>query len=157
MQVAKNTVVAIDYKLSDNNGEVLDASEEGQPLEYVHGGGHIIPGLENALEGKEVGEHVSVQVEPSEAYGQRSEELKQDVPKEMFQGVEQVETGMRFQAQTQEGTSIVTVTEVGEEQVTVDANHPLAGETLNFEVTVNNIREATENEVETGQVEGEDQ
>lgn len=155
MQVAKNTVVAIDYKLSDNNGEVLDASQEGQPLEYVHGGGNIIPGLENALEGKEIGENVSVTVQPSEAYGDRSEDLKQDVPKEMFQGVDQVEAGMRFQAQTQEGTSIVTVTDVGEEQVTVDANHPLAGETLNFEVTVNNVREATENEVETGQVEGE--
>lgn len=155
MQVAKNTVVAIDYKLSDNNGEVLDASQEGQPLEYVHGGGNIIPGLENALEGKEIGENVSVTVQPSEAYGDRSEDLKQDVPKEMFQGVDQVEAGMRFQAQTQEGTSIVTVTDVGEEQVTVDANHPLAGETLNFEVTVNNVREATQNEVETGQVEGE--
>ncbi len=155
MQVTKNTVVAIDYKLSDANGEVLDASEEGQPLEYVHGGGNIIPGLENALEGKDVGEDVSVQVEPAEAYGERSEELKQDVPKEMFQGVDSVEAGMRFQAQTQEGTSIVTVTDVGEEQVTVDANHPLAGETLNFEVKVSNVREATENEVETGQVEGE--
>jgi FKBP-type peptidyl-prolyl cis-trans isomerase SlyD len=157
MQVAKNTVVAIDYKLSDANGEVLDASQEGQPLEYVHGGGNIIPGLENALEGKEIGENVSVTVEPAEAYGQRSEDLKQDVPKEMFQGVDQVEAGMRFQAQTQEGTSIVTVTDVGEEQVTVDANHPLAGETLNFEVTVNNVREASESEVETGQVDGEDQ
>jgi len=157
MQVAKNTVVAIDYKLSDNNGEVLDQSQEGQPLEYVHGGGNIIPGLENALEGKEIGEDVSVQVQPSEAYGERSEELQQDVPKEMFQGVDQVENGMRFQAQTQEGTSIVTVTDVGEEQVTVDANHPLAGETLNFEVKVNNVREATDNEVETGQVEGEEE
>jgi FKBP-type peptidyl-prolyl cis-trans isomerase SlyD len=156
MQVAKNTVVAIDYKLSDANGEVLDASEDGQPLEYVHGGGNIIPGLENALEGKDVGEDVSVQVEPSDAYGERSEELKQDVPKEMFQGVDQVEAGMRFQAQTQEGTSIVTVTEVGEEQVTVDANHPLAGETLNFEVKVNNVREATQNEIDSGQVEGQD-
>jgi FKBP-type peptidyl-prolyl cis-trans isomerase SlyD len=154
MQVAKNTVVAIDYTLRDSNGEVLDASQEGQPLEYVHGAGNIIPGLEKTLEGKASGDDVSVTVEPAEAYGHRNEDLKQEVPRDMFQGVDQVEPGMRFQAQTQDGTSIVTVTEVKDDTVTVDANHPLAGQTLNFEVSVSNVREASEEEVEQGHVHG---
>jgi len=155
MQVGKDTVVAIDYTLRDENNEVLDSSQEGEPLEYVHGGGNIIPGLESALEGSEPGQNMNVTVEPDEAYGHRNEELKQEVPKDMFQGAESVEPGMRFQAQTQEGSSIVTGASVQDESVTVDANHPLAGQTLKFEVTVNNVREATEDDLAPNESEGE--
>ncbi|WP_440997510.1 FKBP-type peptidyl-prolyl cis-trans isomerase [Arhodomonas sp. SL1] len=152
MQIAKDKVVAIDYTLKGDDGEVLDASPEGQPLNYLHGAGNIIPGLENALEGKATGDDVSVTVEPEEAYGERDDRLQQEVPMEMFQGVDQVEPGMRFQAQTQAGTQIVTVASVDGETVTVDANHPLAGQTLNFEVKVADVREATEEELEHGHV-----
>ncbi|QGM21204.1 peptidylprolyl isomerase [Spiribacter sp. 2438] len=152
MQIAKNAVVAIDYTLRDSDGEVIDASPEGQPLQYVHGAGNIIPGLENALEGKAAGEDVEVTVPPEEAYGDRDDRLQQDVPKSMFEGVDNVETGMRFQAQTQNGTQIVTVAAVSGDSVTVDANHPLAGQTLNFKVKVSDVREASDQEIENGQV-----
>jgi len=152
MQIAKNAVVAIDYTLRDSDGEVIDASPEGQPLQYVHGAGNIIPGLENALEGKAAGEDVEVTVPPEEAYGDRDDRLQQDVPKSMFEGVDNVETGMRFQAQTQDGTQIVTVAAVSGDSVTVDANHPLAGQTLNFKVKVSDVREASDQEIENGQV-----
>lgn len=152
MQIAKNAVVAIDYTLRDSDGEVIDASPDGQPLQYVHGAGNIIPGLENALEGKAAGEDVEVTVPPEEAYGDRDDRLQQDVPKSMFEGVDNVETGMRFQAQTQNGTQIVTVAAVSGDSVTVDANHPLAGQTLNFKVKVSDVREASDQEIENGQV-----
>lgn len=152
MQIAKDKVVAISYTLRDASGDVLDQSPEGQPLEYLHGAGNIIPGLEKALEGQETGADLSVEVPPADAYGERDENLHQAVSPDLFQGVEKVEAGMRFQAQTQEGVQIVTVTEVQDDSVTVDANHPLAGQTLNFAVNVESVREATEEELEHGHV-----
>lgn len=154
MQIEKDCVVAIQYTLKDDDGTVLDSSSEGQPLEYLHGAGNIIPGLEKALEGRDEGEELTVNVPPEEAYGERDDNLKQEVSLELFQGVESVEPGMRFQAQTQAGVQIVTVTEVEGESVTVDANHPLAGQALNFEVAVDKVREATDEEKEAGQVQG---
>ncbi len=152
MQIAKNAVVAIDYTLRDTDGEVLDASPEGQPLQYLHGAGNIIPGLEKALEGKAAGDDVDVSIPPADAYGERDERLQQDVPKSMFEGVEQIEAGMRFQAQTQSGPQVVTVAAVTGDQVTVDANHPLAGQTLNFKVKVSDVRAASDEEIEHGHV-----
>ncbi len=154
MQVGKNTVVAIDYTLTDDQGEVLDSSKGREPLAYLHGSGNIIPGLEKALEGKETGEAFSVRVPPEEAYGERSDELKQAVPRDMFQGVDDLQVGMQFQANAGGQTQIVTVVGIEGDQVTVDANHPMAGVALNFEVEVKDIREATEEELEHGHVHG---
>lgn len=150
MQIANNTVVAIDYTLKDDDGAVLDTSEGKQPLSYLHGAGNIIPGLEKALEGKNPGEEVNVRVEPADAYGERREELKQSVPRNLFQGVDDLQPGMQFQAQGDAGTQIVTVVAVEGDQVTVDANHPMAGVALNFDVKVVEVREATEEEREHG-------
>ena len=141
-RIESNKRVAIHYTLRDTGGEVLDASAEGQPLEYVHGAGQIIPGLEKALEGKAEGDEVSVTVAPEEAYGVRDENLQQQVPLELFKDVGNVEPGMRFQAQTSSGARVITVVDVEGDQVTVDANHPLAGETLNFEVSVDSVSDA---------------
>lgn len=154
MQVAKDKVVAIDYTLKDDEGTVLDSSEGREPLAYIHGAGNIIPGLERALEGKQAGDNVSVRVDPAEAYGERDDALTQAVPMQMFQGVENVEAGMRFQAQTSSGVQVVTVTKVEGDQVTVDANHPLAGVPLNFDVNVREVREATAEELSHGHVHG---
>src|SRR5699024_1760339 len=118
--------------------------------------GNIIPGLEKALEGKQAGEQVAVRVPAAEGYGERDDALMQDVPMEMFQGVEQVEPGMRFQAQTSAGVQIVTVTKIDDSQVTVDGNHPLAGTPLNFDVNVVEVRDATEEELTHGHVHGPD-
>jgi len=154
MQISKNKVVAIDYTLTDNDGNLLDSSANREPLQYVQGAGNIIPGLERALEGQESGNQVNVTVEPDEGYGQRDENLKQQVPRNLFEGVDTLEPGMQFQAQTEGGVQIITVAEVGDEQVLVDANHPLAGVTLNFDVNVVEVREATDEELEHGHVHG---
>lgn len=152
MQIAKNAVVAIDYTLTDAEGQVLDSSEGRGPLSYLHGAGNIIPGLERALEGKAEGEKVQVEVPPEEGYGQRDDNLIQKVPKKLFAETAEPEPGMQFQAQSPQGTQLLTVVEVEDEQVTVDANHPLAGKKLNFDVAVVNVREATDDELEHGHV-----
>lgn len=154
MQVAKDKVVSIDYTLTDDEGSVLDTSKGRAPLAYLHGAGNIIPGLEKALEGKQAGEQVAVRVPAAEAYGERDDALAQEVPLEMFQGVESIEPGMRFQAQTSAGVQVVTVTKVEGESVTVDGNHPLAGKPLNFDVNVVEVRDATDEELAHGHVHG---
>ncbi|MTI63990.1 peptidylprolyl isomerase [Methylophaga sp.] len=155
MKVADNTVVVIDYTLKDNDGSVIDSSEGAGPLAYLHGAGNIIPGLEEALLGKEAGDAVQASIEPAKAYGERHEQLKQDVPRELFSGVDNVEVGMQFQSETEQGPVLVTVTDVKDESVTVDGNHPLAGVHLNFDVTIREVREASEEELEHGHVHGE--
>ena len=152
MQIAKNTVVTIDYTLTNDDGQVIDTSSNSQPLAYIHGTGSIIPGLEAALEGKDSGEEVKVSIPPEQAYGERDDELKQVVPKDRFDGVDKLEPGMQFQAQSEGGVRIVTISAVEGDDVTVDANHPLAGETLHFEVAVREVREASAEELEHGHV-----
>lgn len=154
MQVAKDKVVTIDYTLTDSEGTLLDSSEGREPLAYLHGANNIIPGLEKALEGKASGDSLKVTVEPKEGYGERDDNLQQEVPKEMFEGVDQVQPGMQFQAQTPAGTQIVTVKQVEDQTVTVDANHPLAGVTLNFQVDVREVREASSEELSHGHPHG---
>ncbi|MGC3873999.1 FKBP-type peptidyl-prolyl cis-trans isomerase [Halomonas sp. GXIMD04776] len=155
MQIAQNSVVAFHYTLTNDAGEVLDSSEGREPLTYLHGSGNIIPGLEKELEGRENGEKLQVTVTPEEGYGENQPALVQEVPRDAFQGVESVEPGMQFQAQTQGGPLMVTVTSVEGDTVTVDGNHPLAGQKLNFDVKIAEVREATEEEVEHGHVHGE--
>lgn len=154
MQVAKDKVVAIDYTLTDDEGAVLDTSQGREPLAYLHGSGNIIPGLEKALEGKQAGDKLNVRIDAADAYGERDDALTQEVPLEMFQGVEQIEEGMRFQAQTSAGVQVVTVTKVEAQTVTVDGNHPLAGKPLTFDVNVVEVRDATGEELEHGHVHG---
>ena len=155
MQIASNKAVYIHYTLKNRDGELLDKSRSDDPLGYVHGTGSIVPGLETALEGKQAGDTVNVVVAPEEAYGSRDEQLVQDVPRGAFDGVDAIEPGMRFQAESEQGTRVVTVTAVGDDVVTVDANHPLAGETLVFAVEVHRVRDASDEEVEHGHVHGD--
>lgn len=155
MKVADNKVVVIDYTLKDNDGEVIDSSEGAGPLAYLHGAGNIVEGLEEALTGKEAGEEVHASIEPAKAYGEHHEEMKQDVPKELFGGVESIEVGMQFQSETEQGPVLVTVVAVSDEMVTVDGNHPLAGVHLNFDVTIREVRDASAEEIEHGHVHGE--
>ena len=155
MKIAENKVALIDYTLTDNEGEMIDSSEGAGPLAYLHGAGNIVEGLEEALIGKEAGDKVKASIEPAKAYGERHEDMKQDVPKELFGGVENIEVGMQFQSETDEGPVLVTVVAISDEMVTVDGNHPLAGVHLNFDVTVREVREPTEEELEHGHVHGE--
>lgn len=154
MKNTENPVVSIHYTLTNKAGEKLDSSVGGEPLTYLHGAGNIIPGLEKALSETSVGEKLTVTIEPEDAYGHRSEEQTQTVGKEMFEGIDNIEVGMQFQADSSNGPAIVTVTAVEEDQVTIDGNHPLAGEQLTFDVEVMEIRSATETEMEHGHIHG---
>lgn len=146
----------MEYALKDDEGTLIDQSQPGQPLTYLHGHGNIIPGLEEALAGKASGETVEVRIEPKDGYGEPNPALEQVVPRDRFQGVENLEVGMQFQASTDQGPISVRVVKVEEDDVTVDGNHPLAGKHLNFNVTVQDIREATEEELQHGHPHKED-
>ena len=154
MAIEKDKVVSIDYTLTGDNGQVLDSSNGREPLAYLHGAGNIIPGLESALEGKDEGDELNVQIPPDQAYGQRDERMVQPVPRTAFQGVADIQPGMQFQAQTNAGPRLITVVGVEGDQVTIDANHPLAGATLKFDVKVVNVRDATSEEMSHGHVHG---
>ncbi|MFA5630267.1 MAG: peptidylprolyl isomerase [Porticoccaceae bacterium] len=153
MNITNNAVVALHYTVKDEDGVKLDSSEGGTPLTYLHGASNIIPGLERALEGKSKGDALDVNIPPAEAYGEYIDELVDSVPREAFQGAE-VEVGMRFEAQTNNGPISVVITHIEGDNVTVDGNHPLAGKSLNFSVTVEDIREATAEEIAHGHVHG---
>ena len=153
MTVENGKVVSFHYTLTNAQGDVLDQSQE-HPMPYLHGAGNIILGLEKELAGKKVGDKLTVNVPAAEAYGEYHEQLVNDVPREAFQGVDQIEPGMQFQANTPEGVQVITVKAVSGETVTVDANHPLAGQDLNFDVEIVEVREATEEESAHGHVHG---
>jgi len=154
MQIADKTVVSIHYTLTNALGETIDSSVGQDPLVYLQGAQNIIPGLENALTGKAVGDALQVTVEPAEGYGEIRDELIQEVDRSAFQGVDDIDVGMQFMAQTPWGEQPVTVVKVEGDQITLDGNHQLAGETLNFDVEVVEVREATTEEVEHGHVHG---
>lgn len=154
MLIGPNTVVSIHYRLTNSAGEQIDASSEGSPMTYLHGAGNIIPGLERELAGKESGATLEVTVQPEDGYGERQSQLMQEVPRGAFPEGQEIEPGMRFSAQTEGGPVAVVVTDVTPEAVTVDANHPLAGEVLHFSVSVADVREATAEEISHGHVHG---
>ena len=154
MKIENGKVGLIEYTLTNAEGETMDASN-GNPLAYLQGHGNLIPGLEKALEGKEINAKFTTTVPAAEAYGERMDALVQTVSKEMFQGVEELEVGMRFEAQSEQGMHSVEITSIEGDQVTVDGNHPLAGLDLTFEVEVVGVRDATEEEVEHGHAHGE--
>lgn len=155
MTIKENSAVSFHYTLTDDDGQTLDSSAGKDPLAYLHGAGNIIPGLESALEGKAVGDAMVVAVTAAEGYGEVQQELIQEVPRDAFQGVDSIEVGMQFEAQTGQGGNVpVTVTAVTDEVITVDGNHPLAGKNLNFDVSIEDIREATEEELEQGHING---
>ncbi len=154
MQIAKDKVASIEYTLTDDQGQVLDSSVGGEPLAYLHGAGNIIPGLEDALEGKQVGDSFKVSIAPADGYGEKDESLLQVVPKKMFAGVDEIEVGMQFHAQTDYGMQVITVAAVEGDNITVDANHPMAGQNLNFDVKVVEVRDASAEELEHGHVHG---
>jgi len=155
MKAADKKVVSIEYTLKDDSGEVLDSSEGGSPLVYMHGAGNIVVGLERALEGKGVGDSVQVVVAPEDGYGTRDENLVVNMPIRKFPGGK-VEVGQVFHAQTDGGHMPVQVISVSGDYAKVDGNHPLADTTLHFDVKIVDIRDATEEELAHGHVHGPD-
>ncbi|MDD3050152.1 MAG: peptidylprolyl isomerase [Candidatus Cloacimonetes bacterium] len=152
MKIEKNKVVSFHYVLKNNEGEVIDSSENHEPLVYIQGSGGIIAGLEEAMEGKKIGDKFDVVIPPDKAYGLYDDELLQTIPLSSFEDPADVEEGIQFQVDTGDGIRIATVTEVHDDEVIIDFNHPLSGETLYFDIDVQEIREATEEELEHGHV-----
>ncbi len=155
MNIQSNSVVTIAYTLTGDDGTVLDSSENNGDLYYLHGHQNIIPGLEEALTGRTVGDRINTAIAPEKGYGERQEDLVFDVPRSQLPEDEELEPGMQFRAQTSDGQQmLVTVMEIGDETVTLDANHPLAGQTLTFAVEILGIRDATSEEIDHGHVHG---
>ncbi len=150
--VAEKRVVSIQYTLKNPEGETIDASEPGDPLRYLHGAGNIVPGLERELEGKKAGDEVAVVVQPEDGYGELCGPGPQAIPRDAFEGVEP-EAGMSFMAEDQDGNEMhLWVLDADEEQVVVSSDHPLAGITLHFAVKIEEVREATAEELDHGHV-----
>lgn len=154
MQITQDAVVTIHYTLTNDKGETLDSSAGGEPLAYIHGNGNLIAGLENALNGKEAGAKFSVKIAPADGYGEYNKALVQRVPRRSFRGISDVRVGMQFQVQSDTGPRSVTVTQVVGDMVSVDGNHALAGQNLNFDVEIVEVRAATEEELSHGHVHG---
>ena len=156
MTITENKVVLIHYTLKDNSGETLDSSEGKDPLAYIQGIGNIIIGLEEALAGKVVGDKVTTTIAPEKAYGVRNDANVHVVPLSGFQadGDEKLVEGMQVRVETNEGVSIADVAKIDGEEVPLDLNHPLAGETLHFDVEIVDIREATKEELDHGHAHG---
>jgi len=154
MQIETNTVVTFNYVLKDDDGNVIDQSQDGTFI-YLHGAQNIVPGLENALSGKTIGDELSVSVSPAEGYGERQDDRLQSVPRDMFPESTEIEPGMQFHAQGPDGQSlVVSIIGVEDDTITVDGNHPLAGVQLNFDVSIVEVRTATDEEISHGHVHG---
>jgi len=147
MQIAKDKVVTINYSLKDDEGKLLDASTKTDPLQYVHGNGNLLTKLEEALEGKNPGDKISVLILAKDGYGEYDEKLIVEVPRSQFDTSVPIEVGMKFQAETPMGPQIVTVEKTTDESITINGNHELAGKNLHFDIEVMEVRDATEEEL----------
>lgn len=153
MKITKDHAVYFDYEVRNSRSELLDSSKAGENvMAYVHGHASIIPGLEKALEGKTIGDQLEVNVPPEEAYGPRDERRVGTVDRSIFPADVEIKPGMRFRATSEHGTDSVIVTAIEGNTITVDSNHPLAGEALAFLVTIRDVRPATPEEIAHGHV-----
>ena len=154
MQVADDMAVSIHYTLTNDAGEVLDSSEGSEPLNYLQGSGNIISGLDRAVLGKVVGDKFNVRIPAEDAYGEIEEDMVDVISREMFEGVDNLEVGMQFNADVSSGAGIVTIVAIEGDDVTIDGNHPLAGQALTFEAEVVDVRLATKEELSHGHIHG---
>lgn len=156
MKITANKVAVIHYSVSTSDDTLIDSSYDHEPLSIIFGTGYLIPGLEEALDGHEVGDKFEVTVPPEKGYGERFDDYVQTVPKEMFADIEDLAVGAQLRATTDEGEQTVIVVDMTEDTITVDGNHPLSGMDLKFDVEVLEIRDATKEELEHGHVHSEE-
>ncbi|MBO2674911.1 peptidylprolyl isomerase [Shewanella algae] len=154
MSVKEDMVVQFNYTLRDEKGEVLETNEGHDPIAYLHGHDNMMPGVEKAIEGKEIGAKFSVTLPASETYGERVEGAEQRVSVKHLMGAKAWKPGMRAVVNTDQGQRQVTVVKVGKFMATVDINHPLAGRELTFDIEVVSAREATHEEIAHGHAHG---
>lgn len=154
MKAEANSVVIFHYDLTDADGSKVESSRGREPLAILHGAGNVIPGVEAAMEGRGAGERFSVTVPPEQGYGARRENFTQRVPKKYFRDADKLKPGMQTMLSTADGPRVVTVSKVGQTVIDVDLNHPMAGRTLNFDIEIMEVREASEEEKAHGHVHG---
>jgi len=158
MKVGKDKVVLMHYTLKNDAGDVIDSSDGADPLPFLQGHGNIIPGLESALEGSKVGDKLEVSIKPEEGYGVRMKDAIQEIPSSALKGVDEVKVGMQLQSQDKDGNAfLVNVTKIEDDKITVDGNHPLAGQTLHFSVSIESVRKAEAEELSHGHVHADGQ
>ena len=156
MKIEKNKVVKIEYRLTDKEGTVIDSSENREPLAFIQGSGQIIVGLEKELFGKEAGDSFDVKIAPKDGYGERDDEKIRRISRSQLSGIDKIEVGMQLHGEDDKGNqAIFTVTAQDNDDVTLDGNHPLAGQDLFFAIKVVEVREASSEELDHGHVHGE--
>jgi FKBP-type peptidyl-prolyl cis-trans isomerase SlyD len=154
MSIKPDSVVTFHYTLRDDAGQVIDSSDGAEPLAYLHGHGNLVPGLERELTGKSAGDKLNVRLAPADGYGEYDAALVQRIPRRQLRGISKVQVGMKLHAQTADGPREVTVTQLVGDTVTIDANHPLAGKSLHFDIDITEVRDATAEELAHGHVHG---
>ena len=156
--VSEGKVVVFHYTLTDDDGEVVESSKEGgSPLPYLHGAGRIVPGLEEAMDGRQAGDSFQVDIDPEQGYGEKTGPGPSTVDRSEFPDHVELDEGMHFTAEAEGGQEIpLWITNIDGDDITVDHNHPLAGETLHFDVEVINVRDATDEEIDHGHAHGVD-
>ena len=154
MKIADKKVVSFHFTLKDDKGQMIESSVGSEPLVYLHGGGGIVPGLEEALNGRGKGDKFQITLPPEKAYGQRDDRLIQRVPKTQFPDPSKLKKGAQFQAQSPQGVMIFTIVEVGDKDVVVDGNPELAGMALSFDIEITDVRDATKDELSHGHAHG---
>ncbi|GAB2682651.1 FKBP-type peptidyl-prolyl cis-trans isomerase [Aliiglaciecola aliphaticivorans] len=154
MTISKNKVVQFHYRINDLDGNELEASEADAPVAYLHGHNNMMVGVENALEGKSAGDEFSVELPPQETFGEVIKNAEQRVSVKHLQGAKKWKPGMRAVLQTENGAREVTIVKLGKFMATVDINHPLAGQTLKFDLKVEHVRDATDDELSHGHAHG---
>ena len=150
--IKKHSVVTLDYELKDESGELLDSSKTSGPMIYIQGSEDILQAIEDAVEGLAIGNSASAKIKPELAYGEYDEKKLATAPKSAFDDFDEIFPGMQIQEDTAEGPLLVTIKDIINDEVLVDANHPLAGQTLFFELAVKDVREASKEELDHGHV-----
>lgn len=147
MKIQDKSFVAIDYTLSLDSGETIDQSQEGTPFGFICGTGQVIPGLEQGLMNREKGEKVQLTIEPANGYGDFRPDMLRDIPRTQFPAEMKLQEGMPFEAQSPQGPLRFIIKEVRDDAIVADFNHPLAGKTLHFDITISDVREASPEEL----------
>ncbi len=147
MQIKDDTVVTFDYTVLNEKGDVIESSEDQGPMRYLHGEGKIVPGLETALDGKEPGDTFSITLPPEEAYGMRDDTRIHVFTRNELSGLGEINIGMQLQAEDDSGKKILTISKIEDDEITLDENHPLAGKTVSFDVTITDVRPPNDEEL----------
>lgn len=150
MRVAKDKVVTIEYRMMDAAGNLMGTSDHVEPLSFIQGRAMVFPAVEHQVDGRSVGERIVFTLQPNQAFGERNEDLTRQVPRDRFLHHGELKSGMTFTSRGPDHRRLVTIVEVTEDEIRVDENHPLAGQTLQIDVVIVDVRVALDDELANG-------